>query len=107
VVAEQREGRVVVAVSDTGVGIPETDLEHVFDDFYRADTGEIREGGAGLGLAISKRIVEAHDGTISVESEVGKGTTFTISLPAWSTEAADGIPGVWAMSDAPGGRGNP
>ena len=70
----------VLKVSDTGVGIPEEDLPHVFDDFYRAKSGKKKEG-TGLGLAIVHRLVQAHGGTISVESTLGKGTTFTVRLP--------------------------
>jgi len=79
--AEPANGNVRVDVSDSGVGIPAEDVEHVFDDFFRSDTGELREGGAGLGLAISRRIIDAHEGDVSVASEVGKGTTVTLLLP--------------------------
>ncbi len=72
----------VIEVSDEGPGIASEHLAHIFDRFYRSDEARSREaGGAGLGLAISKRIVEAHDGVIEVESDVGKGTTFRVSLP--------------------------
>ena len=74
---------VIATVSDTGSGIPPEDLPKLFQEFYRANdpmNQEIR--GTGLGLALVKRIVEAHHGQISVESERGKGSTFTISLPA-------------------------
>ncbi|UQA59171.1 ATP-binding protein [Polyangium aurulentum] len=66
-------------VKDTGPGIPEADLSHVFDRFWQAK--ERARQGTGLGLSIAKAIVEAHGGTISVESEVGKGATFYFSLP--------------------------
>ena len=79
--AEPANGNVRVDVSDSGVGIPAEDVEHVFDDFFRSDTGALREGGAGLGLAISRRIIDAHEGDVSVASEVGKGTTVTLLLP--------------------------
>ena len=69
-------------VRDTGPGIAATDLRRIFDRFYRSDTARgQRSGGSGLGLAIAKSIVEAHDGTISAESEPGKGATFTIRIP--------------------------
>lgn len=73
---------VYVSVKDTGVGIAEEDLRHIFERFYIVDKARTREAeSTGLGLAISQKIVELHNGTIMVESEVGEGTTFTISLP--------------------------
>jgi signal transduction histidine kinase len=75
-------GDLLVSVSDTGPGIPETDRAKIFEEFRQAE-GSItqKKGGTGLGLAIAKRIVELHGGKIWVESEVGKGSTFTFSLP--------------------------
>jgi two-component system, OmpR family, sensor kinase len=71
-----------IAVADTGSGIAPEHLPHLFDRFYRADTARAREsGGTGLGLAIARAIAESHHGKISVASEVGKGTTFTVTLP--------------------------
>ena len=83
VVAPDRSGKkAVIRVSDTGVGIPEEDLPHIFDRFYRVDKARSREtGGTGLGLSIVKQIVLSHGGTITPESTLGKGTTFTIQLP--------------------------
>jgi signal transduction histidine kinase len=71
-------------VSDTGDGIPPEDLPFVFDRFYRADKSRQRtdDHSSGLGLAIAKAFVEAHDGKISVESTPGRGTIFTITFPA-------------------------
>lgn len=78
-----REGdQVRMAVSDTGAGIPHDQIAHIFEKFYQADTqAPLALRGAGLGLAIAKSIVTAHNGTIEVESRVGVGTTFTIRLP--------------------------
>jgi signal transduction histidine kinase len=68
-------------VADAGQGIAPEDLPRVFGRFFRADESRTGSGNAGLGLAISKAIVEAHGGTIEVTSEVGDGTTFIVRLP--------------------------
>jgi len=78
------EDFVEVAVSDTGRGIPEEEIEHIFDPFFT--TKEVGHG-TGLGLAISFGIVKEHSGSISVESEIGKGATFTLRLPLAAVEA--------------------
>ncbi len=73
---------VIVSVADTGVGIPADELTRIFDEFHQVDTSlRRRKGGAGLGLAISKRFVELHGGRIWAESEVGRGSTFYFALP--------------------------
>lgn len=73
---------VQIIVSDTGIGIAKEDLSRIFGRFWRADASRAREaGGLGVGLSVTKQIVERHHGYISVESELGKGTTFTIHLP--------------------------
>jgi two-component system, OmpR family, phosphate regulon sensor histidine kinase PhoR len=70
---------------DTGVGIRSDDLARVFERFWKADSSRRRDGeGSGLGLAIARHVVAAHKGTIRVESELGRGTTFVVSLPAWT-----------------------
>lgn len=80
--AEQVGANVLVTVRDTGIGIPPESIDFVFDRFYRVDKARTRaEGGAGLGLSIVRAVVEAHDGTIAVTSDVGKGTTFTVTVP--------------------------
>ena len=72
----------LIGVTDTGIGIPEAELTLIFDRFYRVDQARSRElGGSGLGLSIAKAIAQAHQGSISVQSELGKGSTFTIRLP--------------------------
>jgi len=77
----------VMQVQDTGVGIPEESISHIFERFYRVDKARSRKsGGSGLGLAIVRIIVERNRGEIAVESEVGKGTTFTVSFPAFDME---------------------
>ena len=75
------KGRICLAVSDTGIGISKEDQEKVFDRFYRVDKARSREmGGNGLGLAIAQEIVNLHQGRISIQSELGKGTTFLVEL---------------------------
>ncbi len=86
--ANQGENKAEITVSDTGIGIPSEALPSIFDRFYQADSS--RRGGekhgAGLGLAIAREIVQAHGGTISVRSEPGKGSSFTVQLPIITPE---------------------
>lgn len=82
--AEGKDNDILISVSDTGVGIPEEELPFIFNDFYTAKSAPKDARGSGLGLAITRRIIEAHDGFISVESELGKGSTFVIRLPVHS-----------------------
>ena len=82
ITAKKDDKAMVVEVADTGMGIIPEDLPHVFERFYQADSSSTRGfGGAGLGLAICKEIVEAHGGRIEVESEIGKGSVFRVVLP--------------------------
>ena len=82
VAAITRGDWVEVSVSDTGEGIPAEDLPHIFERFYRVDKSRARAtGGSGLGLTIAKRLVEAHGGTITAQSELGKGSRFSFTLP--------------------------
>ena len=83
------DGRVRVMVSDTGRGIPSDDLPRIFERFYRVDKARSREvGGTGLGLSIVRHVVERMDGTIKVDSRLGRGSTFTISFPLRSNSLA-------------------
>jgi len=81
-----REGQMaVVAITDTGIGIPAKDIPLIFERFYRVDKSRSRtEGGSGLGLAICRHIAEAHGGKIEIESQVGGGSTFSVWLPLQS-----------------------
>ncbi|MDA0735452.1 MAG: ATP-binding protein [Chloroflexi bacterium] len=77
-----QNGNVLVSVKDTGPGIPPEELGHIFDRFYRVDKSRSRStGGVGLGLTITKHLVEAHDGTIEAFSPEGQGTEFVVTLP--------------------------
>ncbi|MDQ3643456.1 MAG: cell wall metabolism sensor histidine kinase WalK, partial [Actinomycetota bacterium] len=76
-------------VKDTGIGIPEADLEHIFERFYRVEGARARHvGGTGLGLAIVRHVVGNHKGEVRVESEEGQGSTFVVRLPAGPPLAA-------------------
>lgn len=80
--ALQKGGRLEISVKDNGIGIPESDIPRIFERFYRVDKARSRQmGGSGLGLSIVKHIVQAHGGTVSVTSESGKGSAFTLSFP--------------------------
>ncbi|WP_162272971.1 PAS domain S-box protein [Methanolobus vulcani] len=82
VIADKKDTTIEVSVSDTGIGIPKDRLKYIFDPFTQVDSSDTRKyGGTGLGLAIVKQLVELHKGTIWVESEEGKGSTFTFTLP--------------------------
>jgi PAS domain S-box-containing protein len=81
-----------LVVNDTGMGISPADMPHIFDHFYRSDPArDTEKGGSGLGLTIAQKLVEIMDGTISVESEVGAGSRFTVRLPVLQQQAAQDV----------------
>ncbi len=87
-ISTHKDGQnVVITVEDNGIGISEEDQKHIFDRFFRVDKSRSRaQGGTGLGLAIVKEIIESHKGTVSVKSEPGAGSVFTITLPLYSVD---------------------
>ncbi len=89
----QQDNNVTFKIEDTGIGISEEDRQHVFERFYKADKSRTRanNSGSGLGLSIVQKIVEMHHGTIAVESKVGVGTTFMVSLPLAETQKANPV----------------
>jgi len=83
VTVARADGHVLITVTDSGEGIPTRDIERVFERFYRVDSARSRAtGGTGLGLSIVKHVAESHGGSVTVQSELGVGSTFTIRLPA-------------------------
>src|SRR6202035_2685639 len=81
-VAQTADGQVRITVADTGMSIPSEDLSRLFERFYRVDKARSRAvGGTGLGLSIVRHIIERMNGKITVESELGKGSVFSITLP--------------------------
>ncbi len=90
--AEARNGMVEISVADTGIGIPEDKIDAIFKSFEQVDASIAREyGGTGLGLAVTKQLVELHGGDIRVESEMGKGSTFTFTIPI-SPDKPEAVP---------------
>jgi two-component system phosphate regulon sensor histidine kinase PhoR len=83
VTLNEEDGTVVLRVEDIGVGIPSRDLDRIFERFYRVDRARSRQtGGTGLGLSIVRHVAENHGGTVEVESELGRGSTFIVRLPS-------------------------
>ena len=88
--AWQEKNSIKISVADTGEGIPPKDIENIFERFYRVDKSRSRvTGGYGLGLTIARRYVEAHGGRITVQSELGKGSTFVFSLPLETNQSLE------------------
>ena len=85
------EGHAELSVADQGIGIPERDLERIFERFYRVDPARSRAtGGTGLGLAIVKHVMAAHNGRVTVRSVEGAGSTFTLFIPLRSEHVSNG-----------------
>jgi signal transduction histidine kinase len=82
ITASSSDNQVTIRIQDNGIGISKEDLPFLFEDFFRVKSNRSVERGSGVGLALTRRILEAHEGTISVESELGKGSTFELCLPA-------------------------
>jgi signal transduction histidine kinase len=83
-----RDGRALLAVSDTGIGIPKDELPRLFEEFFRGQMAkQTVQHGTGLGLTIVKRVVDMHGGRIEVASEVGRGTTFRVTFPLCTSRA--------------------
>ena len=99
-----RPDRVRVYVRDTGIGISAQDREKIFSGFYRTDAGRKFARGFGIGLSLSRSIIEAHGGRIDVESEPGKGSTFSFLLPAWIEDHRPGPPHDAGLTTTNGAR---
>ena len=99
--AKSDDDYVEITVSDNGIGIPPTEVDRIFERFYRVDYARSRaNGGTGLGLAIVKHIAAIHGGEVGVWSQVGQGSTFTIRIPAHLHEVPPAVPGPAASADA-------
>lgn len=97
---QKKADRAEIRIADTGIGISAENLPHIFDEFRQADGGTARRyGGTGLGLSIAKKYTELLGGTITVSSEEGRGTVFTVLLPLRYEEPADEETGEWAETD--------
>ena len=82
ITASSSDNQVMIRIQDDGIGISKEDLPFIFEDFYTTKSNQDVERGSGVGLALTRRILEAHEGTISVKSEIGRGSTFELCLPA-------------------------
>lgn len=102
------DGFITISVSDHGIGIAKEEIEKVFEKFYRVGNSLVHDvKGSGLGLSIVKHIVEAHDGSVTIESEPGSGTTFSIHLPCSDNQTSRSQPNQTNRSDAYLGHGLP
>jgi signal transduction histidine kinase/DNA-binding response OmpR family regulator/ligand-binding sensor domain-containing protein len=105
VTVTSEDGAARVAVRDSGPGIPSADLPHVFDRFYRVNEATQAQLGTGIGLALAKEVVDLHGGALSVESQAGFGSTFTLTLPLGRAHLApdqiDEAAGPWAPGEPP------
>ena len=86
ITAEYEDQKVVIRIQDNGIGISKEDLPFIFEDFYTSSDKNKEERGSGVGLALTRRILEAHGGTVTVESELGQGSTFELCLPGYESE---------------------
>ena len=91
-------GEVVSVVTDHGIGIAKVDQARIFERFYKADRARLRGGGTGLGLSIARHIVEGHGGRIWVESEEGRGSTFSFAIPVSPAGAAAAAPSASGLA---------
>ena len=86
----REDDNAILQVTDTGVGVPEESIPHLFERFYRVDKARARKsGGSGLGLSIVRNMVERNGGSISVSSTLGEGSTFTVAFPIFDVEEDD------------------
>jgi signal transduction histidine kinase len=97
---EVGERDAVISVIDTGTGIPQTEIEAIFDEYRQLGSSNMREKGAGLGLFIARKLVTMHGGTISVRSQLGRGSEFTLRLPVWGSGELAGAAGVGRRGDS-------
>ena len=88
-----------ITLKDTGIGIPQNQIAHIFERFYQADSSSTRKGeGTGIGLALTKELIELMDGTIEVNSKIGQGSTFTVQLPMWQSAVGSSQSAVGSSS---------